>query len=29
MDFPGSSHGKESACNDGDLSLITGPEDPL
>ena len=22
MDFPGSSHGKESACNEGDLSLI-------
>ena len=29
MDFPGSSHGKESACNEGDLNLIPGWEDPV
>ena len=27
--FPGGSHSKESACNTGDLGLITGWEDPL
>ena len=27
--FPGGSDGKESACNEGDLSSIPGLEDPL
>ena len=27
--FPGGSYGKESACNAGDLSLISVSEDPL
>ena len=27
--FPGSSAGKEFACNSGDSSLIPGEEDPL
>ena len=29
MGFPGGSAGKESACNAGDLGLISGWEDPL
>ena len=29
LDFPGSSDGKESACNTGELGLIPGSEDPL
>ena len=29
MDFPGSSDGKESACNVGDLGSVLGWEDPL
>ena len=29
MGFPGSSAGKESACNAGDPSSIPGSEDPL
>ena len=29
MCFPGDSDGKESACNVGDLGLITGWKDPL
>ena len=29
MGFPGSSASKESACNDGDLCLISRLEDPL
>ena len=29
LGFPGSSAGKESACNVGDLGLIPGWEDPL
>ena len=29
MGFPGSSDGKESACNARDLGLIPGQEDPL
>ena len=29
MSFPGGSDGKESACNEGDLSSIPGWEDPL
>ena len=29
LDFPGGSDGKESACNAGDLGLISGLEDPL
>ena len=29
LDFPGSSTGKESACNAGDPGLISGFEDPL
>ena len=29
LGFPGSSAGKESACNVGDLVLIPGWEDPL
>ena len=29
MGFPGSSAGKESACNAGDPGLIPGQEDPL
>ena len=29
MDFPGGSHGKESACNVGDLGLIPGLGRPL
>ena len=29
LGFPGDSDGKESACNEGDLSSIPGLEDPL
>ena len=29
LDFPGSSAGKESASNSGDLGFILGQEDPL
>ena len=29
LGFPGGSAGKESACNEGNLSLVPGWEDPL